>query len=251
MTTLAVEAPATNGEFVGYLAGFNRDHGGDVIGPGAMDQTVADFRAGRLSWLLTDGHADPNDTSGVVAYVTDAELDSTGLRVRGNWLPTEKAQRLRQMATAGAPLGLSIDYLVDAWRPDGRGGRVLDRITVTGGAVVRTPMNSAARITESKGGGAFPASVPVVDVFNGVQAQAERNNPQRQAEDRMLEAASWPPPHFDRETRLALIRGAADAKAVRQAPADDGEARRRARWEKANEYSYALARTMATCKPLR
>jgi hypothetical protein len=246
VTTLTVEAPPVSGSFTGYLAGFGKDLGGDTIGRGAMDQTLADFRAGRVSWLLTDGHADSNDTSGIVAYVTDAELDGAGLRVRGNWLSTPKAQQLREMANGGAPLGLSIDYLVNDWRPDGSGGRHLDSITVTGGAVVRTPMNSVARITESKGGATFRPSAPVVDVYADVQARhADPDRDRTHSEDALLAAVDWPPRDWPRAMRLSVLRGAAEAKAHREAAGDTERAREQARWDQDNAYSYGLAAWMA------
>ncbi len=157
------------------------------------------------------------------------------------------AQALRQMVRNGAKLGLSIDYLTDASRPDGKGGRLLDQITVVGGAVTPKPMNPMAVITEGKAGdGASWA--PVVDLYADAQRQAELvRTPDQIADDRLLAAAQWPPRGmFDRKTALSLIRGAALARAARQ-PDDAGDLAR-ARWQQANEYSLDLAGWMAAHK---
>ena len=230
--------PATDtGTFTGYLAGFGRDHSGDqIMGSAAVADTVAEVNAGRIVWHITDSHSER--ASDVVATVTAAAADQHGVKISANWAPTETAQRLRDMTRAGHQLGLSIDYLVDAARPDGTGGRYLDRITIIGGAVTPKPMNAAAVITEGK---AAPWA-PVADLFGDVQAR--HADPQRLADDRMLAASSWPPRHWDRETRLALIRGAAEAKAARTMP-DDGAAARRARWERENARDHDLSAWMA------
>jgi hypothetical protein len=135
-TVATIAAPPAgltdNGSFTGYLAAYDRDHGGDTILPGAMDETAAALNSGRIAWHLTDAHSEK--ASDVVATVTAAAIDHHGLRIAGTWMPTERAQALRQMVKSGAKLGLSIDYLTDASRPDGRGGRYLEKITVVGDA---------------------------------------------------------------------------------------------------------------------
>jgi len=120
------------------------------------------------------------------------------------------------------------------------GGRPLDQITVVGGAVTPKPMNAGAVIVSGKSG----AWAPVVDVYADVQARRrDPDRERRRAEDELLAAASWPPPSIDRESRLALLRGAAQAKAARLA--DDGDRLERERWERANAYSTGLAEWMA------
>jgi hypothetical protein len=158
------------------------------------------------------------------------------------------------MVKAGHPLGLSIDYMVDGWQPDGRGGRNLTQITIVGGAITPQPMNPGASVIEIKGE-AVTGYAPIVGLYTDAQRRAElaaRNHPDRQREDARLEAATWPPRDWPRDMRLAVLNQleATQAKNL-PAPAAEGEARRQARWERNNEYSYALARTMATCKPLR
>jgi hypothetical protein len=60
----------------------------------------------------------------------------------------------------------------------------------------------------------------------------------------MLAAASWPPPSFDQDMRLALIRAAAEAKSRREVEGDPVRAAALARSDRDNAYSNALAATM-------
>jgi len=240
VATIAAGPVTGSGTFTGYLAGFGRDHGGDTIGPYAMDKSVAAVNSGEIVWHLTDGHS-PEATA-IVATVTAAAIDSRGLRIEGQWAPTQAGQNLREMVKSGMQLGLSIDYYPVSERPDGMGGRFLDEITIVGGAITPRPMNSSALITEGK----HAASVPVIGLYDSIQAG--RRDPDRdriRREDAMLAAASWPPPGmFGRETSLALLRGAAAAKAARL-PADDGARLERERWQAANRYSADLSMWLA------
>jgi HK97 family phage prohead protease len=146
--SVMVQAPPDTGSFTGYLAVIgNRDLQGDVIGPVAMDATVADFQAGKLRWFITDSHSDR--ASDAVAEVAEAALDPTGLLIKAGWLATEQAQTLRAMVAAGVRLGLSIDYLPVAFYPDGQ-GRVLTDITIVGGALTPKPANPLAVVIEGK-----------------------------------------------------------------------------------------------------
>jgi hypothetical protein len=235
--------PVTDtGTFTGYLAAFGRDFGGDELMPGSMDETAAALNRGAIQWFLTDSHSEK--ASDVVAMVTAAVVDHYGLRIAGQWMPDEIAQRLRWKVHNGAKLGLSIDYLTDSSRPDGKGGRLLDRVTVVGGAVTPHPMNPGAFITESK----YAASVPVVTVEQSIADGAACRDPDRdriRREDELLAAVSWPPPSIDRGSRLALLERTAAAKAARDLDGDPERARAQARWDQANRYSSGLAEWMA------
>ena len=229
-------APATtdSGSFVGYLAAWQRDLGGDMIEPAAIDATLSDFRAGRIRWLLTDAHSPK--ASDVVAVVDAAAPDARGLRIEARWTGSAAAQALRGMARNGVPLGLSIDYVPRSWRPDGDGGRVLTDVHIVGGAIVTAPMNPAAMIISGKSG----ASVaPVVDVFADAQA--------RQA--KILAAAAWPPAELvdalGVDAAYGLLEGAARAKAAQTVQSDPERARSQARWKRDNDYSNALSAWMA------
>ena len=239
VATIAAPPATDTGSFSGYLAAFGEDLQGDSIMPGAMDESVAALNAGLIVWNLTDSHS--SKASDIVASVTAAAIDRHGLRIEGQWGPGERAQQLRAMVRNGQRIGLSIDYFATSSRPDGKGGRLLDQLSIVGGAIVVHPANPRALITEGKSG----AWAPVIAWGSDAQAQAERSDPQRQAEDKLL-AVSWPPPGmFDRETSLALVRGAASAKSRRETAGDYERARAQARRDQANRYSSDLAAWMA------
>ncbi len=241
VATIAAGPITGSGTFSGYLAGFGRDHGGDTItGPAAVADSVEAVNEGRIVWHLTDGHSP--EASAIVATVTSAGIDSRGVRVQGVWAPTQAAQNLRQMVKNGQQLGLSIDYYPVDERPDGQGGRYLDRITIVGGAITPRPMNSSAVITEGK----FAASVPVVGLYDDAQARhADPGRDRERREDELLAAVDWPPRGLSRDIRLQLLNGAAAAKAARAAGEDDAGRRERERWERDNRYSSDLAAWMA------
>jgi hypothetical protein len=249
VATVATATPTAtdNGTFSGYLAAWGRDLGGDTItGPGAVAETVAAVNRGAITWHLTDSHSER--ASDVVATVTSATVDEHGVRIAAKWAPGATAQGLRAMARDGHALGLSIDYLVDDWEPDGRGGRNLTRITIVGGAITPKPMNPGATVIESKGEAAT-GYAPVVTIEQSIgagAAAAERATPERRREDAMLAAASWPPRHFDRATRLALLTGAAQAKAHHELEGDYERQRVQARREQQNRYSSGLAAWLAS-----
>jgi HK97 family phage prohead protease len=238
---LATPAGRTGaGSFTGYLAAWAKDLGGDTIEPAAVAATLADRAAGRRNWLITDGHSDK--AGDVVAVVEHAVADSRGVRIEGRWLPTPEAQRLRAMAREKTPLGLSIDYTVTKSRPDGAGGRVLAEIQIFGGATTNIPLNPQCVIVASKDAGALASAVLTVeqDIEAG-RAARDPDTDRRRREDELLASVSWPPAHFGRETRLALLSGAAQAKAARHLAGDPERERQRARWERDNRYSTDLA----------
>jgi Escherichia/Staphylococcus phage prohead protease len=253
--TATLAEPLTDtGTFTGYLAVVNnRDHQGDTILPGALDETLAEFRAGRIAWLLTDSHSE--FATDVIARVTEASMDGHGLLVKGSWMPTERAQQLRGMVRAGAGLGLSIDYFPVVSRPDGKGGRLLARVTVVGGAVTPKPANPEAVIVEGKSGPAgkmHPSTAPIVDIYADAQAVAEQRDPDRDRRRRMaamVDAAGWPPPELANllgvEGAHALLEDAARRRALRHAEDDPERAQAQARRDRDNAYSNGLAAWMA------
>lgn len=248
VATVAAAPVTDSGTFTGYLASFERDLGGDTItGPSAVSDSVAALNAGRIQWHLTDAHSER--ASDIVATVTAAAADRHGVRIDASWAPTPRAQQLRAMVRNGQKLGLSIDYYAASAHPDGRGGRNLEKVLIVGGAITPKPMNPLAVIFEGKSG-----SHAAVVAWCGEAHIQVRPDAQREAEDRLLEACDWPPRDWPRETRLAILNDVAAAKSRRLAevsPQAEADRLRRERWEWDNVYCSALARTMATCKPLR
>jgi HK97 family phage prohead protease len=258
-SAMAPAQPDTDlGTFTGYLAVLgNRDGQGDTLLLGSLDDTLAEFKAGARRWLLTDSHSDR--ASDVVAEVVDAAVDSHGLKVWGRWMPTSRAQELRQMVREGGRLGLSIDYHAERARPDGAGGRALARVSVYGGAITPRPANGLATIVEGKQATVVaPAGrpvvhqwAPVVTVEEAISQGAARRDPDRDRLRRMakaLEAASWPPrelvAQIGLEAAYGLLESAASAKAMRQVQGDPERALARQRRDAANDYSNGLAAAM-------
>jgi hypothetical protein len=192
---VTTETGSDLGQFSGYLASFARDSGGDTITPQALEQTVADFKAGRRRWLITDTHSD--SAFDAVAEVVDAQLDSVGLRITAKWLSNDRAQALRQMVLDGARLGLSIDYTAKA-QPDGAGGRLLTQVEVYGGAITNKPMNGQAVIVEGKDAlrGTVALAAPIVELYQDLQNR--RADPDADLRRRMAEVvnASWCSPEL-------------------------------------------------------
>ncbi len=234
------------GTFSGYLAVVgNRDDQGDTIAPGALDATVAHFKAGGRQWFLTDAHSEK--ASDVVAEILDAHVDSTGLRVAGRWMDTPAGQALRQMARGGAKLGLSIDYATVRYHPDGQGGRTLTEVAVFGGAVTPKPANGLAFITESKSG----TLAQVVTVAQEIAEGAARRDPDRERLARMakvVEAAGFPSPHLvgviGVEAAYEMTMGVAQRKAAREVAADPERAAAAAKRDRDNAHSYGMAEAM-------
>jgi hypothetical protein len=247
-TDVTVETGSDLGSFSGYLAVYARDSGGDTITPQALQQTVADFQAGRRRWLLTDGHSD--QAGDVVAEVDTAELDSIGLRVTAQWLSSDRAQMLRQMVLDGARLGLSIDYTAEA-RPDGLGGRLLEQVQVYGGAVTPRPMNGLAVILEGKDARGAPGVVAGGVGALADLAQLEQWARAEQAEAGLYKLATASVGQLEHLVAVKATSDAAElgrwadspevAAAVRRDPAAEAAERDRAQWQRENAYSADLA----------
>jgi HK97 family phage prohead protease len=250
-TTMLAEPTTDVGWFEGIanVTGV-RDRQGDLSVPGAFTRTVDDLNAGRVAWTITRQHSgDPFD---VVGHVVAAKETAEGLWIRAAWTPDAIAQQFRSAVASGVRLGLSITYVPRGARSDAQGGRLLSDIDVTSIAITNDPASPGSYIRAGKG---VPAMAGLAAAFDRVvttkqeiaegSARRERESSQRRAEDAMLAAASWPPPHFPRETRLALIRAGAESKARRELAGDPARARAQARRDCDNTYSNVLARTMA------
>jgi HK97 family phage prohead protease len=248
VTALAVEAPPGTGTFEGYANRTGvRDRQLDTTLPGSFARTAADLNSGRVAWAVTREHT--SDPAEVLGWITQAKETPEGLWVAGTWAPDPVAQQLRAAVAAGAPLSLSITYIARGTQPDGAGGRLLSDIDVTSIAVTNDPANSGSFILGGKGAAPeSPQSAPIADLYAAIQAESVRRDPDRdriRRENELLAAVPWPPPGmFDRETSLALIRGATAAKAARL-PADDGDRIAAERRERDNAYSNGLAAWMA------
>jgi HK97 family phage prohead protease len=255
VTTLAVEAPPVTGWFEGIANRTDvKDRQLDTTLPGSFVRTAADLNSGRVAWAVTRQHS--SDPAEVLGWVTAAKETPEGLWIRGTWAPDPVAQQLRAAVAAGAPLSLPITYIARGTQPDGAGGRLLSDVDVTSIAITNDPANGGSFIIGGKGTAApGPETAPIVGLYDSIQAEAERNHPDRERiarEDAMLAAASWPPPGmFDRKTALSLLEGAAWARSRREAEGDPERAREQAQRDFANRYSNGLAAWMAANRPRR
>ncbi len=139
-----------------------------------------------------------------------------------------------------------MDYLPLASRPDGDGGRLLDRVGIYGGAITPIPANERAVILSGKDAGALAAAVLTVE--QEIEAGRARRDPdrdRRRREDELLAASDWPPRSLPRGIRLELLSGAAQAKAARDLSGDSERERVAERRRKANDYSNGLREVMA------
>lgn len=144
---LDVKAIADDGTFEGYASIFgNKDHGGDVVLPGAFTKAIKAKGAKGIKMLADH---DPRQRVGVWTAIDE---DDTGLRVAGRLL-TEKSNGREAYIDlkAGALDGLSIGgrTVEDAY--DGRKrARLIKTFDLYEISLVAFPMNDMARVTAVK-----------------------------------------------------------------------------------------------------
>jgi HK97 family phage prohead protease len=142
------------GTFEGYLAYFNnRDHGGDMIVPGAFTKTLKD-KKGRVP--LLDGH----DTSKRLGFL-ELEEDGRGLKVLKGTLNLAKSAAQEAYADLlfynqnELPLGMSIGYdtIKSDWQIEEdkkTRTRLLKEVALWEGSLVTFGMNPKAKVTNVK-----------------------------------------------------------------------------------------------------
>jgi HK97 family phage prohead protease len=148
------------GEIAGYGSVFNTlDWHGDMISPGAFDETLAEQKAagrvlpmfGEHSFAFIGGDPYP------IGVWTDVQPDEKGLRVKGKLVSLQHpdVSRVRDLVKVGAIPGMSIAYKV---RPGGavkgvKAGepkRLLKSLDLFSIDVVGEPSNPQARIDSIK-----------------------------------------------------------------------------------------------------
>lgn len=146
---LADDEPGT---FEGYVSTFrNVDRQRDMVMPGAFDRTLKETR-GRVPVLM--GH----QMSRIVGFGTHAEVDSRGLKVRGQFtLDSDEGRNayatLKHATLVKHPLGMSIGYMVaedGAEYDEARGVRRLKDIDLLEYSIAAVPANERARFTGVK-----------------------------------------------------------------------------------------------------
>lgn len=144
--------PGSPGEIDGYGVFYNNvDEGDDVALPGSAKKTLAERRASGRGFPLIADHE--LKTTGVVGTVRNAREDGHGVRVRGEWAKTAKAQELRELVVGGHVNGMSITYeplQFHFGQKDSRDVRFLDEIKIHEFTITPFPMNPEARILAAK-----------------------------------------------------------------------------------------------------
>lgn len=125
----------------------NEDSYGDIVAPGAFEETLAEAKAvGRYPAMLWQH--DPSEPIGVW---TDMAEDSRGLKVRGKFADTQRGQEALALVKMGALTGLSIGYsTVGAEYDDQAETRTLTKVKLWEVSPVTFPANDKARITRVK-----------------------------------------------------------------------------------------------------
>ena len=128
----------------GYASLFGkRDHGGDVVQPGAYAASLAVLSERGISVKLLWQH-DPSQPIGVWDEVRE---DAHGLFVKGRLLTeTAKGREAAVLIEAGAIDGLSIGYRTVKAERDAGGQRLLAELELWEVSLVTFPMLSQARV---------------------------------------------------------------------------------------------------------
>lgn len=131
------------------LAFDNVDSYGDVIAPTACDAFLAGENASRIKLCYQ------HDRNEVIGVITDKGVDTIGMWIEADILPTTTGKDVQTLLKAGAINEFSIGYRADEYHYEKREGylydvRVLDAITVIEVSPVTRAANPKAVITDMK-----------------------------------------------------------------------------------------------------
>ena len=146
--TVPFEIKALNDrEFEGYGSFFgNVDYGGDIVLPGAFEETLKEHKAQGTLPAMFWMHK-PDQVPGKWLHM---EEDSQGLFVKGTTAKTQLGDEARTLLNMKAVRGLSIGYetLERDW--DQEGNRLLRKVSLFETSIVSLGMNPLAQITHAK-----------------------------------------------------------------------------------------------------
>ena len=129
------------------LAFGNIDSYGDVIAPNACDAFLASEDASRLKLCYQ------HDTHEVIGVITAKGVDSVGMWIEADILPTTTGKDVQLLIDAGAIDEFSIGYYANEYHYEKRDGyevRVLDNITIIEVSPVTRAANPKAVLTDKK-----------------------------------------------------------------------------------------------------
>ena len=130
--------------FSAYSSTFNdRDHGGDVILPGAFDRTLKSRKFRPLLWQ--------HDMREPIGIEKSLVPDKKGLLGAWEIIDTQRGQDAYKLLKRGAIRSMSIGYVPEAFEFDDEGQtRVLKDIELLENSVVSIPMNDHATVQSVK-----------------------------------------------------------------------------------------------------
>ena len=128
-----------------YILAFgNVDSYGDIIQPAACDDFLKSENADRLKLCYQHNFDD------VIGVITDKGVDSIGMWIEADVLPTTLGKDVQILMKAGAITEFSIGYRADNYSYDDEGHRLLNAITVYEASPVTRAANPKAIVTDMK-----------------------------------------------------------------------------------------------------
>lgn len=125
----------------------NIDSYGDIIAEGACDSFLKSENADRLRLCYQ------HDMNEVIGVITDKGVDSSGMWIEADILPTTKGKDVQTLMRAGAIDEFSIGYWADEYHFEKRGAgevRILDAITILEVSPVTRAANPKAVVVDMK-----------------------------------------------------------------------------------------------------
>ena len=156
-----------SGSIEAYASTFDRtpDKVGDIVAPGAFAESIKACQESGRSIPLMYGHSGGRDPDMIIGFIPADALaeDAKGLRIRAEFLDTEKAQQCRKLVKKGLLHKLSIGYWPREQGPveiEGKYANELRKVDLHEVSLVVNPANENAEIMSSKDeGGKDPAHV--------------------------------------------------------------------------------------------
>jgi HK97 family phage prohead protease len=246
------------GEIEGLASTYgNVDLQDDVMEPGAMNKTVADWQRSKSRLPLLDWHGD--SLSKLIGSVRHMKSVPQGLWFRAGFGSDPESQRARQLVKDGHLSGVSIGYLPirHSWKQvDGRSVRSLQEVRLLEISLTPVPANPEAVLTSVK---SFGDSGWYDDRDDLAELEALEAWAAREQNAAMIGAMLDNPDSMSAAMNvLAQSKASQDlaeleAWAAAQPPAPSNQDRARQRDEacraQANAYSYALKASMARITP--
>jgi HK97 family phage prohead protease len=144
LEVIELKAGQDGWSFSAYASTYgNRDHGGDVIAPGAFDNSLKSGRFRPLLWQ--------HDMREPIGIEKSLKSDSHGLL--GSWelVDTQRGEDAYKLLKRGALRSMSIGYIPEAFKFDDAGEtRVLEEVMLLENSLVSVPMNDGARVQSVK-----------------------------------------------------------------------------------------------------